>query len=186
MFGIFQSYFYSTGCWWRGFEHLKPYPIRLIVKSQETYKTVIDIYSLFTIVIIIVVLSIYYGRQQSLIYFLYIVHPYCTRATLHKLRGWMKSKSQQVFVKLSFELFGIFHALSTDVGNGELFFHQHETEVVLTEPFYVGAFSEDLFLHFHTRGHPCYESTRICIVCINIPQWYRNRVKLAVVWKVSL
>lgn len=22
------SYYYSTGCWWRGFEHLPPYPIR--------------------------------------------------------------------------------------------------------------------------------------------------------------
>lgn len=85
----------------------------------------------------------------------------------------MKSKSQQVFVKLSFGLFGIFHTLSTDVRNGELFSHQHETNVVLIEP---GAFSEDLCLHFHTRGHPCYESTRTCNVRKNIPQWYRNRV----------
>lgn len=55
----------------------------LIVKSQETYKTVVDIYSLFTIVFIIVVLSIYYGRQQSLIYLLCLVQPYRTRATIN-------------------------------------------------------------------------------------------------------
>lgn len=60
----------------------------LIGKSQETYKTVVDIYSLFTIVIIIVVLSIYYGRQQSLIYFLYIIHPYCNRATINYAAEW--------------------------------------------------------------------------------------------------
>lgn len=60
----------------------------LIVKSQETYKTVVDIYSLFTIVFIILVLSIYYGRQQSLIYFLYIVNPYCNRATINYAAEW--------------------------------------------------------------------------------------------------